>query len=247
MIDPVISPELWDYALVALFALAMPMWMALHTLPKLRALPDAQIDQIRPRIYLSAMVSHWMMTAAALSPLLIGKADMNALGLGFPTESLPRVALALTLVLVAGLYIYVQRKRVMAIPEGRELVRGAVKRIGWIMPKTQRERKLWVVVSFHAGVCEELFFRGYLLALLNYALPFWAAALIAATMFGFGHMYQGVKGMLATAVVGGVMIGLYVLSGSLWVSMLAHTVYDIHGGEFGRWALMDDERRNATA
>lgn len=239
MIDPVINAQLWDYALIAFFALAMPLWMALHTLPKIRALSAAEIDELRPRIYFSAMVSHWMMTAAALSPLFIGSADLNDLGLGFPLQYTPRLGIALAIVFALGTFLYVQRRKVMAMPEGRELVRDAIQRFDWLLPKTQRERKLWVLVSLHAGFCEELFFRGYLIALLNYSLPLWAAAVVAIILFGFAHMYQGGRGILGTAVVGLVMLGLYVLSGSLWVSMLAHAVYDMHGGEFGRWALQD--------
>ena len=165
MIDPVFQPHIWDYVLVAFFALAMPLWIAVHTLPRIRALSPAQQEELRPRIYVSAMISHWMMAAAALSPLFIGSADMTTLGLGFPLEFVPNLGLALALVFVVGLFIYMQRRRVMAMPDGRALVRDAIRRFDWILPRTRRQRTLWVFVSIHAGVCEEMFFRGFLLAM----------------------------------------------------------------------------------
>lgn len=246
MIDPTIQPHIWDYALLAFFALVMPAWMALHTLPKLSALSAAQIDEVRPRIYVSAMLSHWMMGAAAISPLLLGHADLTTLGLGFPRELTWRFAIALGLAVAVFTFIYIQRRRLMAMADGREYVLQAVRNVDWLLPKTQRERKLWVVVSLHAGVFEELFFRGYMLALLNFMLPYWAAVAISSVLFGLAHLYQGSRGIIGTTVVGLVMIGLYLLSGSLWVPMLLHAVYDMHGGELGRWALQD-ERADSTS
>jgi uncharacterized protein len=241
MIDPVFEPRIWDYAFVAFFALAMPLWMAFRTLPRIRALTRAEQDAVRTRIYISAILSHWLMTAAALSPWLLGNAELAALGAGFPLEYVPRLGVALALIVVAGMVLVVQRRRALEDPESRKLVREAVRSYEWLLPKTNRERALWVVVSLHAGVCEELFFRGYLLALLNHSFSFWVAAAIAALLFGFAHLYQGGRGMVGTGIVGVLMIGLYALSGSLWVCMIAHTVYDMHGGEFGRRALRDDQ------
>ena len=73
--------------------------------------------------------------------------------------------------------------------------------------------------------------------MLNHIGPWWAAGILGSLMFGLGHCYQGLRGVASTAVIGVLAIGLYLLTGSLWVGMFAHAVYDMQGGEFGRWAL----------
>jgi hypothetical protein len=44
--------------------------------------------------------------------------------------------------------------------------------------------------------------------------------------------------------MGGVFMGLYLVSGSLVVPMLAHALYDIHAGELGYWAYANDAGRD---
>jgi membrane protease YdiL (CAAX protease family) len=117
------------------------------------------------------------------------------------------------------------------------MVRNAIAKYDWIIPRSTNQKRIWWFVSLHAGIGEELFFRGFLLAILNWYLPLWAAAVIAVVLFGLAHTYQGIKGIVSTAVVGAVLMVLYLVTGSLWVSMLAHAVYDIHGGLFAHWAL----------
>jgi membrane protease YdiL (CAAX protease family) len=137
--------------------------------------------------------------------------------------------------ILAGLWWL--RRAMVATPEGVAATREALAKLAWLLPRDGKQRGLWVVVSAHAGVCEELFFRGFLLAILNWYLPLWAAIVLSLVLFGLGHLYQGVKGVLGTAVIGAVMLALYALTGSLWVSMALHAVYDLQGGEFGRRVL----------
>ncbi|MCB9934460.1 MAG: CPBP family intramembrane metalloprotease [Planctomycetes bacterium] len=237
MIDPAFEPRPWDFALVALLVGVLPLWTALVAIPKIRALPAAEQDRIRPRFYIEAMLLQWGMGMVALSPLLFRGVGPVELGLLPPPGSLPGTALGGGLVLALLLVMARQRNEILRRPDGPALVRESIARFEWIFPRTRVQRRLWVGVSLHAGVFEELFFRGYLLALLNWHMPLWAAAALATLLFGLGHAYQGLRGVFSTAVIGAVLMGLYLLTGSLWVSVIAHAVYDIHGGEFGRRAL----------
>ncbi len=64
---------------------------------------------------------------------------------------------------------------------------------------------LFLATSMTTGYCEELFFRSYLLRRLGQAgfRPIWAA-IASALLFGLGHGYQGLVGL-----VSGSLLGLY--------------------------------------
>jgi membrane protease YdiL (CAAX protease family) len=50
---------------------------------------------------------------------------------------------------------------------------------------------------------------------------------VAAVIFGIGHLYQGVKPALATAVLGFALGGVFVVTGSLLIPMIAHALLDL--------------------
>ncbi|MCZ6766332.1 MAG: CPBP family intramembrane metalloprotease [bacterium] len=72
---------------------------------------------------------------------------------------------------------------------------------------------------------------------LGNAMPAPVAWVAAVALFGWGHFCQGRKGMIQTAMVGALMLALYVISGTLWVSMVLHVVIDVNSGLFGAWVV----------
>lgn len=111
------------------------------------------------------------------------------------------------------------------------LLGGWASNTGFLLPKTLPESLVWIAVSFSAGICEELVYRGYLqrqLWNLTSSLP--AALVLQSVIFGCGHIYQGWKPAIITAVYG-LIFGL--VAGwrrSIIPSALAHTIIDIMGG-----------------
>jgi hypothetical protein len=93
----------------------------------------------------------------------------------------------------------------------------------------------FVLVWSWAAFGEELTYRGYVLnraADLGNRTPFaWAVGLVLVVgLFGFGHSYQGVAGMIDTGIHGLVFGILYFASGrNLWASVIAHGVCDTVG------------------
>jgi membrane protease YdiL (CAAX protease family) len=99
-----------------------------------------------------------------------------------------------------------------------------------LLPRTRREQKVFALLSLAAGSGEEIAYRGYAIPLLASIVGVSGAVMISSLVFGVLHAYQGVLGIVRTAVMGGVLGWGFVASGSLWPSVIAHTVIDLVGG-----------------
>lgn len=115
----------------------------------------------------------------------------------------------------------------------RPRFRQATRSLIFMMPVTQSERLWWALVSVTAGICEELFFRGFLLQYLwghlesGPTLGLTLAWLLSSLAFGFGHLYQGSVGIVKTAITG-LMLGLLaILTDNLLSSIVVHCVIDL--------------------
>jgi hypothetical protein len=99
-----------------------------------------------------------------------------------------------------------------------------------VLPRTRSERRLFALVGVTAGVCEEWLYRGFFLAVVGAGLPGLPTVLlvlVAGVAFGLAHAYQGTAGILTTGVLGGVLAGVYLSTGSLLLPMLLHAAIDL--------------------
>lgn len=102
--------------------------------------------------------------------------------------------------------------------------------LDFMRPRTSLEHCRFKILSVTAGVTEEIIFRGFLIATFSLFLPMIAAAIAAVILFGLGHIYQGVSGVLRTSLIGGVLAAIYLLGGSLWPAILFHILIDLTAG-----------------
>jgi membrane protease YdiL (CAAX protease family) len=110
------------------------------------------------------------------------------------------------------------------------------------------ERRLFTLVGVTAGVCEEWLYRGFFLAVVaavGGGLPTPVLVAVGALAFGLAHAYQGVAGIVTTGVLGGVMPGLYLGTGSLLLPVLLHALVDLRFLLVPASALPDAVRRPA--
>jgi membrane protease YdiL (CAAX protease family) len=119
-----------------------------------------------------------------------------------------------------------------ALARGSEAMRSAEeRRTMWVLgfvPTTAREWGLFVPLVTVASVGEELAFRGVLFSLLAILTgqPL-LAALLSAAVFGIAHFPQGGKSVGIVVVIGLVKQTLVAVTGTLWVAIVVHFVYDI--------------------
>lgn len=141
-------------------------------------------------------------------------------------------ALLLVLAVVSGIVLW--RLRRAQLPA---LV-AAVGRLRRLMPASGVEMAAFVCVCLTAGICEELLYRGWLVNILRVATgSTWVAVVAGAIVFGIGHAYQGIKGILRTAFVGLQLAVLFVALGSLIPGQVLHIGVDLLAGVAGALAV----------
>ena len=99
------------------------------------------------------------------------------------------------------------------------------------MPTSEAELPMWSVLSLLAGTVEEITYRGVLFGILFWWLEkWWVAAVLCALSFALGHAIQGWKGTLIIFGMSLIFQGLVRFTGSLYVAMAVHTVFDVVAG-----------------
>ncbi|WP_460494569.1 lysostaphin resistance A-like protein [Dactylosporangium cerinum] len=101
--------------------------------------------------------------------------------------------------------------------------------LSFLRPATPSERRWAAAGAVAAGTGEEIVFRGLFIAAGTgvLGLPVWAAAVLAVILFGAGHRYQGLRGMLTTGAAAVVFTVLYALTGNLIVPIALHITVDL--------------------
>jgi len=125
---------------------------------------------------------------------------------------------------------------VLMRPLWKQRVLERSRRIWLFMPRTPRERLLWAGCALMAGISEEVTYRGVMFTLLwrltGSAL---AAALLTAAVFAISHFLQGWKSMAIIVMIALSFQLIAWLSGTLYVSMGVHFLYDLMAGLAYGW------------
>jgi uncharacterized protein len=182
------------------------------------ALREQDLSQLsRGAAYLSSSISLWVLTALTL--LAASAARFSPADLGLVPLGLAASAAWAMLAVFAGLAITFA-SRTLGVRETPMLEH--------LLPRTRRERAGWVGVSLTAGICEEIVFRGFLITALAMATgSLWVAAVASSAVFGTLHGYQGITGIVRTAILGLVLAVPFVVTGSIVPSIVAHIALDL--------------------
>jgi membrane protease YdiL (CAAX protease family) len=182
------------------------------------------------QIYQSTLISHWTLFGIAIAVWLATERSWVALGFGWDIDTGFLLGLALT---AAAIVVMMHQYGSLdnASEKTRESLRRQIGDLEFVMPRNNAELGRFYAVSATAGIVEETLWRGYMFWYLGHIMPLWAAAIVTSVVFGFGHIYQGVANVPKTILVGGVFAGLYLLTGSLWLPMLLHAVFDAVQGK----------------
>jgi membrane protease YdiL (CAAX protease family) len=182
----------------------------------------------RTRTYRWIITTEWSMTLVLTSWWLVDGRELAGLGLVPAVEGWQWLAVALGL--AASLFMVAQMLTLLRDPDALRAMGENLGDLASLGPQTEAEGRSFTWVSITAGVCEEVLYRGALLAVLAELVGVGLAVVLSSMIFGLGHAYQGVTGIAKTAAVGLVLALLAVFSGSLFVAMVLHTVIDLTAG-----------------
>ena len=179
----------------------------------------------RRRRYLRTTMLEWVLAALAVGLVLAAPGlDLGDLGVAWPRASAYTVVGALGLVLSVGLLAGLRRR----VDRGVRVVAPA--EVDALLPRTAAERRGFSRLALTAAVCEELLYRGFLLAVVVAEAPELGPGrlvLVSALAFAVAHTYQGVAGMLTAGVLGAGFAVLFLGTGSLLLPVLYHLLIDL--------------------
>ncbi len=179
-------------------------------------------------LYVWNILAEWSLVAGCVQVTHRNGLRLVDLGewLGSPLRTL--AVSGLLVAIVAALIIVNKGRSQKASAE--QLSRAASK-VRRLLPTTQTERAIWVVVALTAGICEEFLYRGWLLSLFGHALgSVWVGLVVSSIVFGAAHAYQGRNGIIGSSVLGIVLGGVFVLCGTLLLGQLLHAGIDLQNG-----------------
>ena len=181
--------------------------------PNIRLLP-------RHVLYLSAVISQWLLAAAYVAVVWLTSMD-PVFFRAVPAGAFIRWTLLLASVSLAGLLILLLLERRGWWPPESDLV--------YLLLPSNRWEKVWAVffIAPTAALCEEFLYRGYLMTQLSHlfhSVP-WAWG-VSSAAFGLAHTYQRTNGMVRAALLGALLAYPVIRLGSLYPSMAAHFLID---------------------
>jgi membrane protease YdiL (CAAX protease family) len=196
---------------------------------QLRSLAGLTLEEL-PRIpvYLSSALTLWALAIAAIlaaqysgfTPALIGLRTLR-----------PDIFVAWVIVGIGSAALLAAAGKLLGVSESPLLLH--------LLPDTAGERSAFVGLSLSAGICEEIVFRGFLLAALLPVLGnTLGAVLVSSFLFGVLHAYQSIFGVVRATLLGCALALPFVLAGSIYPAMFAHALIDVVGGLWlaKRWA-----------
>jgi membrane protease YdiL (CAAX protease family) len=204
---------------------------------KLARASAAELPKVRLAAYAQAMIIQWTLTAVAVALwVFLGRRWLDLGVVPVASPGLLGVLFGLALVV---LVVWRQSARGGPDDEAAEALRKQTAKLERMLPRSPRELKAFYGLSITAGICEEVLYRGYMIWYLQQlGLALIPAAAVSSLVFGFGHLYQGLRGVILTSVVGAFLSGVYLLSGSLLAGILIHALMDMHSGRllYAAWS-----------
>jgi membrane protease YdiL (CAAX protease family) len=217
---------LQEFLALALLIL-VPVWAYLRT-RKLRtnsALKLSYYKQSIATMWILAAIATW---ATGLRVFMVHRsAAAIPWLLGSPTTKLIAAALLLLFFAAALLPgIRGARSSKSRHAYNREYQRA----MAFVLPGTEEEIRWFTLLCISAGICEEILFRGFFLPFLHHGpwpLSWTLALLVSSLSFGLNHLYQGISGVLSTALAGLAFGIVFLLTGNLVLPILLHIAVDL--------------------
>jgi uncharacterized protein len=236
------SVPIWiDHALFVVLAVLFPIRAGTFGYRRLRQASPADLPRVRLSVYRQAIVLQWTLSAIVLAVWAAERRPWSALGLRLVlTPGLIGATIGFAVIVTL---IIRQRRAALTDDDALADVAKRMRHIERMLPATELDLSWFFRLSITAGVCEELLYRGYMIWYLSHWLGLIPAIAVAAVLFGVGHAYQGLKGIVTTGLVGAFLGGVFAITGSLYLPMIMHALMDAHSGHLSFVALRRQRER----
>jgi membrane protease YdiL (CAAX protease family) len=193
---------------------------SLLALRRWRAFQRSTEPAKRERLFRNLLLREALALAAALSAC-----SLDGLQLRTPDDWAPEFLAAVGGSLVLSVLFFLFTRR------GRRLRDRLMGTLGAMAPESAAERRLFILVALQAGPVEEILYRGFVLAFLQWlGVTSWPILIGAsALLFGLGHAYQKIFGVVVTSLLGALFALIALETGSLYVPIIVHTLVDLRG------------------
>lgn len=217
-----------DIILVVIILIAMPIEAEL-SIRYLRPRIERGVPGARMVWYGYTFIELWLITAAIIWVWLASARAWPELGL---TVSGGWGMWAAWMVVAAAAVIFgLQLRAVTGGGDALKQLQDQMRRTGidtlFIMPRTQRQYHAAIGLGVTAGITEEIIYRGFLIWALGLFMHTWLAALVSLAAFVFMHRYQGSSGLAQVTLMGAILTGLVLVSGSLYPAIVLHVLVDV--------------------
>lgn len=221
-----------DLVFAFFFAVVMTVVETYWYFPKFKRGVLAGVPNARRNGYRRTIAGQWGIAAIAIVLWMRSGRSWEALRLAPPTEARLIVSLALIAVMIAfSVHQFSAIGRLST--ERQAAIRPRLAFIEFLLPHTREEYGWFTALSFTAGVCEELLYRGFLMWVLQSYIGVVGAVVATVALFGIGHIYQGRQGAVRAGGAALVMSAIAVGTGWLVPAMIVHALLDVNAGVLG--------------
>lgn len=216
--------QLVDHVFMLLIFVALPIHGMIDTRRYLARINAGQPAN-RVRIYAETSIMQWVFLAVfGITWWILGRPVSD---LGFnQLEGIPLWAGTAVLVVMIGALLYGRQITRRTSDEEKIKQVNGLGQMAYFLPQTSRDLRYFFGVSFTAGVVEEIVYRGFTLWYLESLMPLWMAVVVSSIGFGLVHSYLGATGAFRAGLVGLGFAIFYVLTGSIWLPIIAHIALD---------------------
>lgn len=184
-------------------------------------------------VYRGSIVQLVLLMALTLIPAFIAPDYLDAIGLEFIFH--PGWAISLIVLPLVALWMF---NRINLTPKAAEKFVKQHAASRYLFPAQLKEYHTWVGVSYAAGICEEIMYRGFLLWFLTTLMPLAPAILLANLPFALAHLTTtGLRNSIGAFVLALIFTGAFYLSGGLWLPILLHILVDLYVGTLAHKSL----------
>ncbi|RMG31288.1 MAG: CPBP family intramembrane metalloprotease [Bacteroidetes bacterium] len=225
--------------LTALLGLGLPLYSLLSGGKRLRRLLE-QYPAYRKLVFRQSIIFQWVMVALILLAMSFEGDPLTAIGLGFLSKPVWVAGLlALTALGIWGAqFISISTSK---LPKVAAWYRDVLH----LIPANRQEYAWAMALSFTAGVCEEIIFRGFLFWQLQQYISLIPAIVVVNLLFAGSHYGTRKRNMLLAFLFGVVASGLFIWTGELWAAMAAHILIDVYSLSRGK-KMLDMQRAQAA-